>query len=49
MSLQKTCKKLGISFYDYLRDRLSGAHQIADLTKLMKTKAGTIYKALPDY
>ncbi|MDH4198861.1 MAG: transposase [Spirochaetia bacterium] len=49
MTLQKTCKKLGISFHDYLLDRLSGAHLIADLTKLMKTKAGTIYKALPDY
>ncbi|MDH4199937.1 MAG: transposase [Spirochaetia bacterium] len=49
MSLQKTCKKPGISFHDYLRDRLSGAPLIADLTNLMKTKAGTIYKALPDY
>jgi hypothetical protein len=49
MSLQKTCKKLGISFHDYLHDRLSGANQIPYMTKLMKTKARIIYKALPDY
>jgi hypothetical protein len=49
MPLQKTCKKLGNSFYDYLRDRLSSAHQIADLTKLMKTQVRIIYKPLPDY
>jgi len=49
MSLQKTCKKLGISFLDYLQDRLTGTNQIPYLTNLMKIQAEKIYNALPDY
>lgn len=30
-SLKKTCRKLGISFWSYLRDRFSGSHRIPQL------------------
>jgi len=43
MSLQKTCKKLGISFRDYLTDRLAKEHKIPDLAQLIRIKAGIAY------
>lgn len=40
MSLKKTCRKLGISFQSYLRDRLTGRGEIPLLADLMRTVAG---------
>jgi hypothetical protein len=34
-SLKKTCRKLGVGFFAYLKDRLSGANQIERLSTLM--------------
>ncbi len=39
MSLKKTCRKLGISFQSYLRDRLRGIGEIPLLADLMRTTA----------
>lgn len=39
MSLVKTCMKLGVSFYEYLKDRLSGENKIARLAELIRQKA----------
>jgi hypothetical protein len=41
-TLAETCKKLGISFYEYMRDRLSGVRRIADLGELISQKAETL-------
>lgn len=38
-SLKKTCKKLGICFWDYLRDRLGMYNQIPPLPKIIAKKA----------
>lgn len=38
-SLMKTCRKLGLSFWSYLRDRLTGEHAIAALPDLVRQKA----------
>ena len=38
-SLKKTCRKLGISFWDYLRDRVSHAHEIPSLPELVHQRA----------
>jgi hypothetical protein len=34
-SLKKTCRKLGVSFWAYLNDRVAGFHQIPDLQQLI--------------
>ena len=39
MSLKKTCRKLGVSFQSYLRDRLRGIGEIPLLSDLMRTAA----------
>jgi len=39
LSLKKTCRKLGVSFRQYLHDRLTAAHQIPLLANLMRAKA----------
>jgi Transposase IS66 family len=39
MSLKKTCRKLGLSFWHYLQDRLIGAQQIPPLPKLIHSAA----------
>jgi hypothetical protein len=39
-SLKKTCRKLKVSFWAYLQDRISRAHQIPQLPELMRIKAG---------
>ncbi len=39
MSLKKTCRKLGVSFSSYLRDRLSNAKSVPRLVELMAAKA----------
>ena len=36
LSLKKTCRKLGVSFCEYLLDRLTGAGSIPPLTELMR-------------
>ncbi len=39
MSLKKTCRKLGLSFWHYLQDRLTGAQQIPLLPQLIHSAA----------
>jgi Transposase IS66 family len=39
-SLKKTCRKLGVSFWHYLQDRVRGLGKIAPLTDLMRERAG---------
>lgn len=38
-SLKKTCRKLGISFWDYLKDRTEGLKTIPQLSFLMRQRA----------
>jgi hypothetical protein len=38
-SLKKTCRKLGISFWKYLLDRVSGCHEIALLSEIIRQRA----------
>ena len=38
-SLKKTCRKLGVSFWEYLKDRVSGKNLIPTLGKLIAQKA----------
>jgi hypothetical protein len=40
LSLKKTCRKPGVSFCVYLRDRLTGAGIIPRLSELMRKAAG---------
>jgi hypothetical protein len=35
-SLKKTCRKLGVSFWQYLKDRIEGIGDIADLSDLIR-------------
>jgi hypothetical protein len=39
LSLKKTCRKLGISFWHYLQDRIRGLGQIASLPQAISTTA----------
>jgi hypothetical protein len=39
VSLKKTCRKLGVSFWRYLQDRIRGAHEILALPELMRQAA----------
>jgi hypothetical protein len=38
-TLTKTCRKLGVSFWAYLRDRVAGLGQVARLADLIRAKA----------
>jgi hypothetical protein len=38
-SLKKTCRKLDVSFWQYLLDRVTGSHQIAFLADLIRQRA----------
>jgi len=38
-SLKKTCRKLGVSFWQYLRDRLDATGTIPDLSELIRQQA----------
>ena len=38
-SLKKTCRKLGVSFWDYLNDRIIGAGRIQPLPALIEARA----------
>ena len=40
-SLKKTCRKLKISFWGYLIDRISGANEIPPIAKLVELKAAS--------
>jgi hypothetical protein len=39
ISLKKTCRKLGVSFWQYLQDRIRGAHEILALPELVRQAA----------
>jgi hypothetical protein len=39
-SLKKTCRKLGVRFWDYLQDRVRGLGEIPRLADLIRQKAG---------
>jgi hypothetical protein len=39
VSLKKTCRKLGVSFWRYLQDRIRGVHEILALPDLMRQVA----------
>jgi hypothetical protein len=39
ISLKKTCRKLGVSFWRYLQDRIRGLHEILPLPDLMRQAA----------
>jgi hypothetical protein len=41
-SLKKTCRKLGISFWNYLIDRVCGKNEIPELAQLIAQKAGSL-------
>lgn len=38
LSLKDTCRKIGISFYEYLQDRFSGNNKIQPLAKIIEEK-----------
>jgi len=38
-SLKKTCRKLGVNFWDYLRDRVRGLGQVPRLAELIRQRA----------
>jgi hypothetical protein len=42
-SLKKTCHKLGISFWDYLMDRLCGLNEVPFLPDVISTKAKELF------
>jgi hypothetical protein len=39
LSLKKTCRKLGISFWDYLTDRVYKRNEIPQLAELVRQRA----------
>jgi hypothetical protein len=41
-SLKKTCRKLGVSFWNYLIDRVCGKNEIPALAQLIAEKAGSL-------
>ena len=41
-SLKKTCRKLGVSFWNYLRDRVCNQNKIPALAQLIAEKAGSL-------
>ena len=38
MTINQTTKKLGVSFYDYVYDRVSGKYELPSLAELMAQK-----------
>jgi len=38
-SLKKTCRKLGVSFWQYLKDRIEGIGVIPDLSDLIRQRS----------
>jgi hypothetical protein len=47
VGLKKTCRKLGISFWTYLRSRLYGDEQVLPLSDVIRAKAATAYIPAP--
>ncbi len=45
-SLDKTCKKLGISFYEYLLDRITGKKRHSSFTRYIKTESTATLRPL---
>jgi hypothetical protein len=43
MTLVETARKLGVSFYHYIRDRISGAMQMPSLAAIIKTKTDQLH------
>lgn len=43
-SLKKTCRKLGVSFWDYLKDRLSNLKTLPPLSDIMNLKAQEVFE-----
>lgn len=43
MSLAATAKKLGVSFYHYIHDRISGANQIPSLASIIEERAKALH------
>jgi hypothetical protein len=41
-SLKKTCRKLGVSFWDYLKDRVSGSDTIPPLPEIVRQRAAEV-------
>jgi len=41
-SLKKTCRKLGISFWKYLLDRVTSCHEIPLLSEIIRQRASPI-------
>jgi hypothetical protein len=42
-SLKKTCRKLGVSFWSYLKDRISGQNSVSFLPDLIRQQAEVLY------
>ena len=42
-SLKKTCRKLGVSFWSYLKDRISGQNNISFLPDLVRQQAEVVF------
>lgn len=42
-SLKKTCRKLGVSFWEYLADRISGQSRIPPLSQLIRQRAEQLW------
>lgn len=47
-SLKKTCRKLGVSFWAYLKDRIRGRGKIAWLPDLIRARAEKEFAAVPE-
>ena len=47
-SLKKTCRKLGVSFWNYLIDRVCGKNEIPRLAQLIAQKAGSLCPLAPE-
>jgi hypothetical protein len=45
LSLKTTCRKLGVTFWRYLRDRIHGLHDIPPLADLIRQKAAELANA----
>ena len=42
MTLSETCKKLGVSFYHYIRDRITESYHLPSLADLIRLRAQTM-------
>ena len=42
MSLAATTRKLGVNFYHYVHDRITGANQLPNLADLIEERAKTL-------